>query len=225
MFVLQTRPKNGKNEKNEKNVPSRMDAPMRIYGLTGGAGSGKSEAARCFQELGIPVIDADKVGHELLEPSSPAFDELVAALGPQILTEGKLDREKIARIVFADPARLKLLNSIVHPRIMQIIAERCAAFAQQGHSAAIVDAALIAENGRKDPWLSGVILVLCKTETRLQRLTALRGMPDEQARQRIEAQTPPESKRPLADWIIRNDGSLDELREKVRAVANAINKG
>jgi dephospho-CoA kinase len=195
---------------------------MRIYGLTGGTGSGKSEVARRLQELGIPVIDADKVGHELLEPASPIFHDLVATFGTQILSEGKLDREKIGRIVFSDPDLLQRLNAIVHPRIKQIIGERCLALAQEGHRAVVVDAALLAENGKKDPWLSGLVLVVSDRNLRLRRLVEIRGMTPEQARMRIEAQSLPEDKVPLADWLIHNEGTIEELREQTDSVAAAM---
>lgn len=195
---------------------------MRVYGLTGGAGSGKSEAGRRLSHAGIPVIDADRVGHELLEPGGAAVDPVIEAFGCEVTTAGAVDRAKLADWVFGDPEALRKLNAIVHPRIMQVIAGRLASLAGAGHAAAVVDAALIAEDGKRDVWLDGLIVVTCREDIRLDRLVRLRGMDIEQARKRIAAQTPAEKKVPLADWVIVNEGSLETLWVRVDEIAAAI---
>ena len=195
---------------------------MRIVGLTGGIGSGKSEAGRRFAEIGIPVIDADKVGHEVLEPGAEAFGAVVAAFGEDVVSAGTIDRAKLAALAFSDAESLGTLNAITHPAIIGRIAKRCAALAQEGHKAAIVEATVVAEAGRREPWLNGLILVTCREDLRLARILAARDMDAAEAQRRMDAQTPPETKAPLADWVITNEGSIEELRRRVDEIAEAI---
>lgn len=194
---------------------------MRIYGLTGGTGSGKTEAARRFAAHGIPIIDADAVGHEVIAPGGAAEQAVVAEFGPAILTDGAIDRSKLGTQVFRDDDARRKLNSIVHPAIGMAIAMRCAALAVT-HELAIIDAALIAENGKKEDYLSGLILVLCPDDLRVERLVAHRGIDDAEARRRIAAQTPPEKKLALADWVIDNSGGIDALHARVDEIAEEL---
>jgi len=195
---------------------------MRLYGLTGGIGAGKSEAARRFAEHGIPVLDADKLGHEVLEAGGAAEAAVRSAFGPEILSGGAIDREKLGALVFSDATSRARLNAIVHPAIHTAVAQRCAALAQSGHRAAIVEAALIGEGGKRDPWLDGLILVLADAAVRIERLRERRGMPMEEAARRIAAQTPPEEKQAITDWVIKNNGGLAELHAQVDAITAAI---
>jgi dephospho-CoA kinase len=195
---------------------------MRIYGLTGGVGSGKSAVAARLSELGFPVLNADEIGHECLAPGGRAADAVLRAFGTAILSSGAIDRAKLAALVFGDKAALATLNAIAHPAIIQTIAERCDALAREGHTVAIVEAALLAENGALDAWLDGLILVTCRSDIRMARLVQLRGMDPAQARLRIDAQTPPERKAHLADWVIENEGTLEQLRERVDEVARLL---
>jgi len=195
---------------------------MNVYGLTGGIGAGKSEAARMFSEFGVPVIDADRIGQEATEPGGVAEHAVLAEFGETILSDGRIDRKKLAGIVFNDRAALQRLNEIVHPAVRAEVARRTAALAQEGHSRAIIEAALHAEDGRVPEWMAGLILVECPVETRVQRLLDKRGMAETEARARIAAQTPPEKKGPLATWTIQNDAGLDHLREQVARIAKEL---
>ncbi len=197
---------------------------MRIYGLTGGTGSGKSEAARRFAELGVPIIDADAIGHAVIARGGAAENAVIAAFGPEIVSHGAIDRAKLGARVFRDADARGRLNAIVHPAIGTAIATRCAALAEEGHDAAIIDAALLAENGKKDDYLSGLIVVTCPLDLRVRRLTALRRIDEPEARRRIAAQTPPERKLAIADWVIDNSGSKEELRARVDAIAGEFAK-
>ena len=116
---------------------------MRIYGLTGGIASGKSEAAKRFQARGIPVIDADRVGHRVLEPGGTAEARVMDAFGEDILTDGQIDRHKLGARVFADPKELDRLNAIVQPAIKNEIWQQCAALARDGQDLAVIDASFI----------------------------------------------------------------------------------
>jgi len=194
---------------------------MRIYGLTGGTGSGKTEAARRFATHGIPIIDADAIGHEVIAPGGAAERAVIEAFGSHILTDGAIDRTKLGAQVFRNDEARKKLNSIVHPAIGMAIAMRCAALAEQSERV-IIDAALIAENGKKEDYLSGLILVLCPDNLRVQRLVAHRGIDEAEARRRIAAQTPPEKKLALADWVIDNSGGIDALHARIDEIAEEL---
>jgi dephospho-CoA kinase len=195
---------------------------MRIYALTGGIGSGKSEAARRFEALGIPVIDADRIGHEIIEPGGEAERGVIDAFGEDILSNGRIDRKKLADRVFGDPGALRLLNALTHPAVLREIARRTANLATAGNEKAIIEAALHAEDGTVADWMAGLILVSCPEEMRAERLVRHRSMTPEEARVRIAAQTPPERKAPLARWIIQNDGDLNHLQEQVEQVAREL---
>lgn len=195
---------------------------MRIYGLTGGTGSGKTEAARRFAVHGFAVIDADAIGHEVIAPGGVAERAVVEAFGSTIQTCGKIDRAKLGALVFADKTARYRLNAIVHPVIAAEIGRRCADYAEVGLPEILLDAALLGEDGAREAWLSGLILILCPVEERVRRLMANRDIPEAEARQRIAAQTPPEAKRALADWVIENDGTIEALHARVDAIAEAI---
>lgn len=194
---------------------------MRIYGLTGGTGSGKSEAARRFASHGIPIIDADAAGHEVIAPGGAAEKAVIEAFGTGILSDGAIDRVKLGAQVFRNDEARRKLNSIVHPAIGMAIAMRCAALAED-HELAIIDAALIAENGKKEDYLSGLILVLCPDDLRVQRLVAHRGIDEAEVRRRIAAQTPPEKKLALADWVIDNSSGIAALYARVDEIAEEL---
>lgn len=195
---------------------------MRLYGLTGGAGSGKTEAGRRFAQRGIPVLDADAIGHELIEPGGPAFREVVDAFGDDIVCGGRIDRTRLAARAFADPKARARLDAILHPAIRAEIGRRCAALADEGHALAIIDAALIAEHGQRDPFLDGLIVVACPKTLRVRRLVRHRGFTEADARRRIAAQTPPETKLAFADWVIENTDTLEALWRQVDEIVEAL---
>jgi dephospho-CoA kinase len=194
---------------------------MELIGLTGGTGSGKSEVAKRLAHHGIPVIDADKIGHEVIAPGGAAAEAVQQAFGDSILTNGVIDRDKLGRQVFGDREALQRLNAIVHPTIIAFIGGRCAKLAEEGQETIVIDAALIGDNGRRDEWLSGLILVLAPPDVRLERLVRLRGMDPVEAARRIEIQVDPEQKRGMADWVIDNTGTLDQLHETVDNLVRA----
>lgn len=195
---------------------------MHLIGLTGGTGSGKSEAGRRFAEHGIPVIDADAVGHRLIAPGGDLEAAVVEAFGPAIVSDGRIDRKKLGALVFNDAAKRQQLNAMIHPAIRAEIARLCAEHASQGHRVALLDAALLAENGELDAHLNALILVLASREIRLARLVKGRGMESAAAVLQIDAQTPPEKKRAAADWIVHNEGDIQELHRQVDTIAQEL---
>lgn len=191
---------------------------MKTYGLTGGIASGKSAASEHFRHLGIPVIDSDALAHTLIEPGEVAFQPVVDALGVNILTEGRIDRTKLGALAFQNTEVLETLNRLIHPAVYAECDRLCAEYEAQGHGVVIIEAALHAENGTLREGLDGLIVVDCPEAIRLERLMVQRGMPHADAIQRIESQTPPEKKFPLARWIIHNNESLVELHEQVERI-------
>jgi len=195
---------------------------MKLYALTGGIGSGKSEAARRFQALGVPVIDADRIGHEVIEPGGAAERGVIDAFGGDILTDNRIDRKKLAARVFGNRDALNKLNSLTHPAVLSEIGRRTSELANAGHPAAIIEAALHAEDGKLADWFAGLILVTCPEPIRIERLKRDRAMTEDEARARIASQTPPEKKAPLARWIIQNDGDLGHLQSQVANISKEL---
>ncbi len=188
---------------------------MLRVGLTGGIGSGKSTVAEMLRERDYPVLDADALAREFLEPRQEAYKEVLAHFGQGILTPGgAVDRKKLAAIVFSDAAERARLNQILHPRIRDVVASWFAALDRpDGPVLAFEDAALILESGARDS-LDLVIVCWCTPEQQLERLLA-RGMPEEDARMRIAAQMPIDEKRKLADEVIDCSGSIAETQKQL----------
>ena len=188
---------------------------MLRVGLTGGIASGKSTVAAMLRELDCPVLDADTLGHELLEQGQDAFKEVVREYGQEVLdTYGNVDRSKLGQIIFADAQKRARLNQILHPRILDVVRRWFAALAQAGGpELAVVEAALIIEAGYNKE-LDQVIVCWCPAQQQLQRLLE-RGLTAEQAKLRIAAQMPMEEKRRLGDETIDCSGSLAETERQV----------
>ncbi|MET9339927.1 dephospho-CoA kinase [Nonomuraea sp. NPDC003804] len=189
---------------------------MLKVGLTGGIGSGKSEVSKRLAQRGAVVIDADKIAREVVEPGTQGLARVVAAFGEEILRpDGSLDRERLGSIVFADPDKLATLNGIVHP----LVGERVAQLQQDAPDDAVVvyDVPLLVEN-KLAPMYEVVIVVDAADEVRLERLTRVRGMSEQDARARIAAQAGREERLAVADVVIPNEGSLDDLDARVAEV-------
>jgi dephospho-CoA kinase len=190
---------------------------MRVLGLTGGIGSGKSTVARMFIELGAEVIDADQLAREVVEPGKPALDEIRQAFGSDVLMpDGRLDRRKLAAIVFADPAARARLNDITHPLIRRRMRQEVEARRHQSGTL-ILDIPLLLETPRPS-FLKRVIVVWVDARTQLRRLTERDGLSETEARRRIAAQMPLDAKRSIADDVIDNSGTLEQTRRQVEAL-------
>ncbi|RFS85237.1 dephospho-CoA kinase [Actinomadura spongiicola] len=195
---------------------------MLKVGLTGGIGSGKSEVARRLAEHGAVVIDADRIAREVVEPGTPGLAAVVAEFGADVLLpSGALDRERLGRIVFADPERLAALNAIVHP----LVAERTKRLMDEAPDDAVVvhDVPLLAENGLASQY-DEVVVVDAPEDVQLDRLVARRGMTEEDARARMSAQASREGRRAVATHVIDNSGSLDALKAQVDALWYALTR-
>ena len=190
---------------------------MKLIGLTGGAGSGKSTVARMLRELGAAIVDADEATHAVYEPGTPAFDEIAEAFGRDYVKDGRIDRAKLGELVFRDADARKRLNAIVHPRVREWMAEKTVEAFDHGAEVVVQDVPLLFENGLQGLF-SKTVLVYARPATQLARLTAERGLPVERANGMLASQMPIDEKRALADYVIDNDGSLDETRRQVKEV-------
>ena len=190
---------------------------MRVLGLTGGIGSGKSMVAQMFAQLGAVVVDADQLAREIVEPGQPALQEIAATFGPDVLLpDGRLDRPKLAGIIFADPAERAKLDAITHPRIRARMDEEIEA-RRSGPGVLLVDIPLLYENDRINT-VEKVIVVWVDPPTQLRRLSQRGGLSAEAARQRINAQMPLDAKRARADHVIDNTRGLEDTRRQVEAI-------
>ncbi|MGY4993474.1 dephospho-CoA kinase [Streptomyces sp. 900105245] len=189
---------------------------MLKVGLTGGIGAGKSEVSRLLVEHGAVLIDADRIAREVVAPGTPGLAAVAEAFGEDVLAaDGSLDRPRLGSIVFSDPEKLALLNSIVHPLVGARSQELETAAADD--AVVIHDVPLLTENGLA-PLYDVVVVVDAPPGTQLDRLVRLRGMTEDDARARMAAQASREQRREIADIVIDNDVPLDALRKRVAEV-------
>ncbi|MFF4563319.1 dephospho-CoA kinase [Streptomyces sp. NPDC001435] len=189
---------------------------MLKVGLTGGIGAGKSEVSRLLVARGAVLIDADRIAREVVAPGTPGLAAVVEAFGEEVLAaDGSLDRPRLGSIVFADPEKLAVLNSIVHPLVGARSRELESAAADD--AVVIHDVPLLAENGLA-PLYDLVVVVDASPETQLDRLVRLRGMTDQDARARMAAQATREKRLEIADVVIDNDVPLEALERRVDEV-------
>ncbi len=192
---------------------------MYLVGLTGGIGSGKSTVASRLRELGAHVVDADQVAREVVEPDQPALAAIVDRFGPGVTTrDGRLDRQALADVVFADEEARAALNGITHPRIGERIQELVAGHAEaeqeEGRARVVVlDHPLLVESGQAEH-LPAVIVVTAPEEVRVARLVE-RGLRADDARARIRSQASDEQRRAAATHVVDNSGDLASLRAQV----------
>ena len=198
-----------------------MARGLKVLGLTGGIGSGKSTVARLIGELGVPVLDADQLAREVVEPGQPALAEVAAAWPQAIGPDGKVLRKRLADIVFADPAQRLRLEAIMHPRIQALADERLAALAQQGHGLAFYEASLLVEGGRyKD--FDGLVVVTASPETQRERVLGRGDLTEAAAEARIDAQLPLLAKVRVATHLVDNDGDLAATKAQVERLVASL---
>ena len=196
---------------------------MKVVGLTGGMGAGKSTVARFLAAHGAHVVDADQVAREVVEPGTPPLDAIAAEFGDEVLTgEGTLDRAAMAGIVFSDQERLQALEAITHPaireRITELLLEHLAAEESEPTQRVVVlDHPLLIESGLADD-LPVVVVVTAPIELRVQRLAQGRGIDPDDARARMQAQADDDARLAVATHVVRNDGDEDDLRDRVASL-------
>jgi len=191
---------------------------MKVIGLTGGIGSGKSTVSQFLAELGAVIINADRVGHEAFKPSTELWREVVAAFGQQIVTSsGDIDRKRLGEIVFGNAESLSRLNRIMHPRMYDMVKAQLEEYRRRGMVVVVLEAPLLIEAN----WTSlvdKVWVTVASEATVLKRLQERTGLSREEALARIRSQLPPEERIKHADVVINTDCSLDEVRTRVKGL-------
>lgn len=208
----------------ESDAPPALPRPagVRLVGLTGGIGSGKSAVAALLRARGVPVFDADRAAREVTAPGTPGLAAVVTTFGAEVRqADGTLDRAGLARRVFADPAARERLERLLHPLVDAAGAAWLSERAAEGHALCVYEAALIFETGR-DGWLDGVVAVVADVETRVRRVVERDGSSPAAVRARMAAQVDDEERRRRARWVVVNDGSLAELERRVEALAGEL---
>ena len=185
---------------------------MLVFGLTGGIGTGKSEAARYMVSLGASLIDADVVGHEAYTPHAEAWRQVVKAFGEGILApNNEIDRRALGAIVFSDPEQLKRLNGIMHPLMAGMVQEKIDAFREVGAQVVVVEAALLFEAGW-DSLVQEVWVTDSPEDAVINRLSRRNGMSEEEARKRVSSQMSREERLERADIVIDNSSNVEAMR-------------
>jgi dephospho-CoA kinase len=190
-----------------------------VIGLTGGIASGKTTVSARLEELGAQIIDADRIGHEIIAPGGPAYDPVLEAFGRDILApDGTVDRRKLGALAFADPERLKRLNGISHPIMARRMGEQIAAARARRPAERppliVLDAAILLEAGW-DKLCDAVWAVEAPPEAALARLIARNGLSEEQARRRLDSQWSNAERAKRAQRVISNSGTIDALKDQV----------
>ena len=194
---------------------------MLLVGLTGGIGSGKSTVARLLEKRGAVVFDADLLAREAVEPGTPGHAAVIERFGADVLAPGgELDREALASIVFADPSARRDLEEIVHPEVRRLFAEGSEAY-RDTDRVVVFSAPLLVETGMHTAF-EVLVVVSATVATQIERLMRQRGMSESSIRARIEAQAPLEDKAAAADFLVDNEGTLDELESQVDRLWNDL---
>jgi len=195
---------------------------VKLIGLTGGIASGKSTVATILKQLGAAVINADELSREVVQPGKEAWKEIVETFGPDVLQSDKtLDRKKLRTMVFDSPEARKQLEAIIHPKVRALAEERIQELAAAGKSFIVYEVPLLFE-GKIHHWLRPVILVACDLATQKKRIQERDQITAAEAQRHIDAQMSLEEKRQLADYVIENNGSLEDLRRQVQSVFETI---
>ncbi|KAK2178564.1 hypothetical protein NP493_535g01044 [Ridgeia piscesae] len=192
---------------------------MFLVGLTGGIATGKSTVADMFMQLDCPLVDADKIAKEVVQPGHAAWFEIKRKFGDEVIQEdGHLKRDVLAKVIFADGEKRKLLNRITHPRILKSMLWKLLTFVFAGEQFVILDIPLLYETKKLLPYIFYSVVIFCDKDTQLERLQNRNNYSAKEAQQRIDAQLPLEEKCKQATYIIDNSGSTEETWTQVKAV-------
>jgi dephospho-CoA kinase len=192
---------------------------MKVFGLTGGVGMGKSASAQLLRSRGVLVVDTDDLARQVVEPGQPALAEVQAAFGPEIVgPDGQLRRDELARRVFADPAVRKRLEDILHPRIRALWRAQMQSWRAAGYPLAVVVIPLLFETSAEAE-LDATICVACASATQHQRLLA-RGWSPQEIEQRLRAQWPVEVKMARADYLVWTEAGLEVHAAQLERILN-----
>lgn len=192
-----------------------------IIGLTGSIASGKSTVSQMLKELGYPVVDADLVARQVVEPGTETLNSIEQAFGAEVIrADGSMDREKVGSIIFNDPASRKKLNDIIHPAIRREMLRQRQAFLDEGYETVIMDIPLLFES-KLQHMVDKILVVSVSEQEQLKRLMERNGLDEQQAKARIASQLPISVKEQGADEVLDNNGSLEHTKHQLmRILAN-----
>jgi dephospho-CoA kinase len=196
---------------------------IKLVGLTGGIGSGKSTVGRMVQRLGVPLIDADQLAREVVQPGTPALAEIAREWPEVIAADGTLDRRRLGAKVFAEPAARQRLEAITHPRIQERMRQQVTALAAQGHRLVFYEASLLVEAGRANDF-DALVVVTASEEQQLLRTMGRDGSSRDHAVARLRAQLPLNEKQKLATHLIDNSGDLATTEAQVKALVDELRR-
>ena len=189
-----------------------------IIGLTGSIASGKSTVSKMLKNAGYPIIDADLVARQVVEPGSETLAQIAQAFGPDVIqADGTMDRAKVGEIIFNDPASRKILNELIHPAIRQEMLRQRHDFLAQGYKTIIMDIPLLFES-RLQHLVDKILVVSVTEENQFSRLVERNGFSEKEARARISSQLPMSVKEDGADAVIYNNGTLDETKWQLNRI-------
>jgi dephospho-CoA kinase len=195
---------------------------VHVIGLTGGIASGKSTVTRFFLDRGVPVIDADILGHRTYDPGTPTFEAVVQAFGPELVApDGTIDRKVLGGKVFGKPEELKRLTDIVWPGIRKLASEALAEYEAAGNAVAVLEAAVLFEAGWED-LVDEIWVVVVEPELAVERLGKRNGLDPEAARARISSQLSNAERIARADVVIENNSSLEALEARIQEAWNQL---
>ncbi|WP_061514786.1 dephospho-CoA kinase [Leuconostoc mesenteroides] len=196
---------------------------MLTIGLTGGIATGKSTVSALLRQAGFPIVDADIVAREVVEPGTPTLEKIKLAFGPGIIDNGVLDRRKLGQIVFEDGAQLKKLNDIMQPAISSAMADKIKFWRLQNVPILVLDVPLLFERDYdKNKLVDKIIVVTASEEIQLSRLENRDQLSNMEARNRVKAQLPMSQKIARADYVIDNNGRIEELQKQVTVLIKKI---
>ena len=198
---------------------------MLKVGLTGGLASGKTFVGEALASFGCLLVQADRLGHQVLEPGGEAYDEVVGEFGAEILDpDGHINRRRLAAMVFGSPSRLERLNGLVHPPVLRREEELIAAFtARQPHGIAVVEAAILIETGSYRRF-DRIVLVICTPEQQRERALRRDGAAESDVLARLSRQMPLAEKRKYADFVIDTSGTKEDTLRQTRSVYDALRR-
>ncbi len=189
-----------------------------IIGLTGSIASGKSTVSQMLKELGYPVVDADLVARQVVEPGTETLNNIVQAFGPEVIrADGSMDREKVGAIIFNDPASRKKLNDIIHPAIRREMLRQRQAFLAEGYETVIMDIPLLFES-KLQHMVDKILVVSVSEQEQLKRLMERNGLAEKEAKARIASQLPLSVKEQGADEVLDNNGSIEHTKRQLMRI-------